>query len=165
MMVPATLAFKSLRFLKLQILPYCTELLDGLCWLPSLEALNIIHAPAIKRIGPKFQACSTLGVGFPNLTILHLEGLSAREQWEWEGQGEDESSEAMAMPALKLLTIDNCKLSCLPPGLSSSKRLGLRELNLYKLSNLTSVENCSSVVELNVFYCPKLTRISGLSTL
>jgi hypothetical protein len=67
MMVPATLAYKSLRFLKLQILPYCTELLDGLCWLPSLEALNIIHAPAIKSIGPKFQACSTLGVGFPNL--------------------------------------------------------------------------------------------------
>ena len=65
----------------------------------------------------------------------------------------------MAMPALRVLQIDNCKLRYLPPGLSSSKRLGLRQLNLYELSNLTSVENFPSVVEVDVFDCPKLTRI------
>jgi hypothetical protein len=86
---------------------------DGLCWLPSLEELDIVDAPAIKSIVPKFQACSSFVVGFPNLTILHLKGLSAWEEWEWEGQGEDESAEAMAMPALKELIIRNCKLSCL----------------------------------------------------
>jgi len=71
----------------------------------------------------------------------------------------------MAMPALRVLQIDNCKLRYLPPGLSSSKRLGLRQLNLYELSNLTSVENFPSVVEVDVFDCPKLTRISSLSKL
>ncbi|OEL25740.1 hypothetical protein BAE44_0013241 [Dichanthelium oligosanthes] len=71
----------------------------------------------------------------------------------------------MAMPALNRLTIDNCKLRCLPPGLANSKRLALRSLNVYQLSYLTSVENFPSVVELDVFDCPELKRISGLSRL
>jgi hypothetical protein len=36
---------------------------------------------------------------------------------------------------------------------------------LYKLSNLTYIENFPSVVELKVFDCPKLKRISNLSKL
>jgi len=71
----------------------------------------------------------------------------------------------MAMPALKELIISKCKLSCLPPGLASSRRHALRELCLYTLCNLTSVENFPSVVKLDVFDCPMLTRISGLSKL
>ncbi|CAD6255506.1 unnamed protein product [Miscanthus lutarioriparius] len=71
----------------------------------------------------------------------------------------------MAMPALKELIILSCKLTCLPPGLCSSKRLGPRELGLYSLSDLTYVENFPSVVELELFNFPKLTRISGLSKL
>jgi hypothetical protein len=167
MMVLDTLAFKSLRLLHLENLACCTQLPDGLRCLPSLEGLNIVDASAIKSIGSKFQDCSSLGVDFPNLTHLALVGLSAWEEWEWEweGQGEDESAEAMAMPALKKLIIDSCKLRCLPPGLSSSKRLGLRGLHLFELSNLASVENIPSVVELDVFDCPELTRISGLSKL
>ncbi|KAL6908017.1 hypothetical protein ACP4OV_002187 [Aristida adscensionis] len=69
------------------------------------------------------------------------------------------------MPALERLVIDNCKLSCLPPGLANSKRHALRELFLYKITNLTSVENFPSVVHLDVFDCPDLKRISGLSRL
>jgi hypothetical protein len=40
-----------------------------------------------------------------------------------------------------------------------------QELNLYELANLTSVENFPSIVELDVFGCPKLKRIGGLSKL
>ena len=71
----------------------------------------------------------------------------------------------IAMPCLEKLQIDNCKLSHLPPGLASSKRHALRELYLYELSNLTHVENFPSVVDLDVFDCPELKRISGLSRL
>ena len=38
-------------------------------------------------------------------------------------------------------------------------------MRLYKLSNLTYIENFPSVVELQVFDCPELRRISNLSKL
>ena len=38
-------------------------------------------------------------------------------------------------------------------------------MRLYKLSNLTYIENFPSVVQLKVFDCPKLKRISDLSKL
>ena len=61
--------------------------------------------------------------------------------------------------------IRNSKLRCLPPGLASIKRHYLRELELHELSNLTYIENFPSVVQLKVFDCPKLKRISDLSKL
>ncbi|OEL38404.1 putative disease resistance RPP13-like protein 1 [Dichanthelium oligosanthes] len=176
MMAPASGAFKGLRHLKLVDLSCCTKLPDGLCRLPSLELLEIM-APAIKNIGFEFQApCSSLVVGggvtpsptsaaFPSLTHLQLEGLCECEEWDWKEQTEDLTAHDMTMPALNVLTIDNCKLRCLPPGLANSKRHALRELNLYELTNLTFVENFPSVVELDVFDCPELKRISGLSRL
>ena len=72
---------------------------------------------------------------------------------------------SIAMPCLERLKIDNCKLSCLPPGLASSMRHGLRELYLYKLTNRTHVENIPSAVKLDVFDCPQLKRISNLPML
>ncbi|XP_066340548.1 putative disease resistance RPP13-like protein 1 isoform X2 [Miscanthus floridulus] len=174
MMVPATCGFKSLRILRMDKLHYCTQLPDGLCQLPCLERLAINNAPTIRSVGPQFQSPSPLAVGiitassvvaFRYLSTLRLAGLCEWEEWVWEEQGEDVTVGTVAMPALKGLTIANCKLRCLPPGLASSRRHALRELYLYKLSNLTYIENFPSVVELRVFDCPKLRRISDISKL
>jgi len=176
MRASASADFKSLRYLRLENLPCCTQLPDGLCCLPSLEVLTIEDAPAIKRIGPQFQASSSVAARgsdastsapFPKLRELYLVGLREWEEWEWtDCEEHNEVKTAIAMPCLeRLLIIDNCKLSCLPPGLASSKRHALRELYLYELSNLTHVENFPSVVDLDVFDCPELKRISGLAML
>ncbi|CAO2144654.1 unnamed protein product [Urochloa humidicola] len=164
MMIPATAAFKSLKYLTLKDLPCCTKLPDGLCWLPCLECLDITNAPAIKSIGFEFQTSSSFEA-FPSLTSLTLDGLFEWEEWHWEEHPVDVTAGTMGMHALKTLGIRNCKLRVLPPGLTNSKREALRELQLFKLSNLTSVENFPSVVELDVFGCPKLKRINGLSRL
>ncbi|CAD6255583.1 unnamed protein product [Miscanthus lutarioriparius] len=175
MCAPASADFKSLRYLRLENLPCCTQLPDGLCCLPSLEGLTITDAPVIKRIGPQFQASSSVAAGgstastsapFPKLRNLQLIGLCEWEEWEWNNCEEHRDVEtAIAMPCLERLQIQNCKLSCLPPGLASTKRRTLRELWLYKLTNLTHVENIPSVVKLDVFDCPELKKISGLSML
>jgi Leucine-rich repeat (LRR) protein len=172
--------FKSLRFLRLENLPCYTQLPEGLCCLPCLEMLNIEDAPTVKRIGPEFQAPSSSPDGdtvvatlapppFPKLRVLQLIGLCEWEEWEWNDDGSEQqkgsAKATMAMPYLEILTIDNCKLCYLPPGLANSKRHALKELYLYKLTNLSSVENFPSVVELDVFDCPELKRISGLSRL
>ncbi|CAO2142682.1 unnamed protein product [Urochloa humidicola] len=173
MMASATITtFKSLRCLTLKGLVCCTQLPDGLCRLPCLESLQVLDAPAIRRVGPEFQASSsTLVVGggvaatsaaFPKLTNLYLSQLREWEEWDWE---EDVTSDAMAMPALRMVTIINCKLSHLPPGLANSNRHALRELYLYDFTNLTSLDNFPSVVELDVYQCPELRTISGLSRL
>ncbi|CAL4992556.1 unnamed protein product [Urochloa decumbens] len=172
MMIVATAAFKSLRCLGLKDLPCCTKLPDGLCRLPSLEELFIVNAPAIKNIGFEFQASSSFEVGvtatlpaFPSLTCLNLDDLCEWEEWSWEEHAVDATAHTTGIPALKELSIRNCKLSVLPPGLANSTREALRELQLHNLRNLTSVENFSSVVELDVFRCPRLKRINGLSRL
>jgi hypothetical protein len=174
--------FKSLRFLKLENLPCCTQLPEGLCCLPCLEGLIINDAPTVKRIGQEFQAPSSLPAGdttaaalapppFPKLRDLDLRGLCEWEEWEWnnndncETDHQGSAKDTMAMPCLKILTIKNCKLSSLPPGLANIKRHSLKRLNLYGLTNLTAVENFPSVVQLDVFDCPKLKRISLLSRL
>jgi len=171
MCAPASAEFKSMRFLKLGDLPCCTHLPDGLRCLPSLEMLSVKNAPAVKRIGPEFQAslapsASAAHPAFPKLRSLQLDGLCEWEEWDWNHDGcEDEEGNAkavIAMPFLEKLYIDNCKLRCLPPGLANSKRHALRELYLYGITNLASVENFPSVVELDVFDCPELKRINGL---
>ncbi|CAD6255484.1 unnamed protein product [Miscanthus lutarioriparius] len=175
MCAPASADFKSLRYLRLENLPCCTQLPDGLCCLPSLELLIIKDAPAIKHISPQFQASSSMAARgsdgstsapFPKLRRLNMVGLREWEEWEWNDCEEHMDVEtAIAMPCLERLQITNCKLSCLPAGLASTKRHTLRELWLYKLTNLTHVENIPSVVELDVFDCPELKKISGLSML
>jgi Leucine-rich repeat (LRR) protein len=175
--------FKSLRFLKLENLPCCTQLPEGLCCLPCLELLIIKDAPTVKRIGPEFQAPSSLPARdtavvaalapppFPKLRDLQLIGLCEWEEWEWnddeccDAEQQGSAKDTMAMPCLEKLTIRNCKLSSLPLGLANIKRRALRRLNLYDLTNLTVVENLPSVVEIDVFDCPELKRIGGLSRL
>ncbi|WVZ49341.1 hypothetical protein U9M48_000709 [Paspalum notatum var. saurae] len=172
MCAPASMDFKSLRHLTLGNLPFCTRLPDGLCCLPSLEMLTIKHAPAIKSVGSEFQSSSSLAARvssttsapFPNLKSLQLFHLCEWEEWEWNDCEEQGCTEtAIAMPCIEKIVIENCKLRCLPSGLASSKRHALRELYLYDVANLTSVENFPSVVRFDVSNCPKLRRISSLS--
>ena len=127
--------------------------------------LVIKDAPAIKSVGFEFQGSSSLtavarggtaatsAAAFPSLTHLILRGLCEWEEWDWEEQATVDvtaGTMAMAMPALEELAINNCKLSCLPRGLANSKRHALRQLYLYELTNLTSVDNFPSVVDLDV---------------
>jgi hypothetical protein len=139
-----------------------------------LEFLDIMDAPTIKCIGPQFQVSSSLAAGasaaisapFPKLRELFLDGLLEWEEWEWNDCEEHRNVETtIAMPCLEKLQINNCMLSYIPPGLASSKRHTLRELNQYELTYLTYVDNFPSVVELDVFGCPELKRISYLPML
>ena len=172
MCTPASAEFKSLRYLRLDNLPCCTHLPDGLRCLPSLEYLDVRNAPTVKRIGHEFQASLVLSASaahhpFPKLRSLQLIGLCEWEKWDWNHDGcEEEQGDAkavIAMPYLERLYIENCKLRCLPPGLANNKRHALRKLYLYGITNLASVENFPSVVELDMFDCPEFKRISGLS--
>ncbi|KAJ1255506.1 hypothetical protein BS78_K201300 [Paspalum vaginatum] len=171
---PASADFKSLRYLTLENLPCCTQLPDGLCWLPSLEGLSFEDVPSIKRVGHEFQGPSSLAAGastatsapFPKLKELQLDGLPKWEEWEWNDSEEQGGVKAtIAMPCLEEVYIQNCKLSHLPSGLASIKRLALRVLKMYRLTNLIVLENFPSVVQLNVFDCPELKTISNLSKL
>ncbi|KAL6908009.1 hypothetical protein ACP4OV_002179 [Aristida adscensionis] len=154
---------------------------DALSSFSSLRVIQIVDAdidglretPAIKRIGPEFQGCSLVAgdssatsAPFTKLRELQFDRLCEWEEWEWNAACDHEDVKAhIAMPTLERLDIRNCKLSCLPPGLADSRRHALRELWLYRITNLTSVENFPSVVHLDVFDCPDLKRISGLSRL
>ncbi|WVZ95764.1 hypothetical protein U9M48_041488 [Paspalum notatum var. saurae] len=157
---------RSLTGLDIMGMPFCTQLPDGLCRLPSLESLIIRFAPAIKRVGPEFQRriINSLVPPFPRLQWLNLDRLLEWDNWEWEDDVK-EDAEVTAMPALETLIIRECKLHCLPPGLASSNRRALKKLYLIGLVNLSSVHNIPSVVELKVFDCPKLMKISGFSSL
>jgi hypothetical protein len=79
------------------------------------------------------------------------------EEWEWEEQ-------VKAMPILEKLRLDTCKLRRVPPGLASYAR-ALKELLIYDVKNLSSLENFISVVHLDVFRNTDLVRISNLPKL
>jgi Leucine-rich repeat (LRR) protein len=79
------------------------------------------------------------------------------EEWEWEEQ-------VKAMPILEKLRLDTCKLRRVPPGLASHAR-ALKESLVYHVKNLSSLENFTSVVHLNVFRNTDLQRISNLPKL
>uniref|UniRef100_A0A0D3G537 NB-ARC domain-containing protein n=1 Tax=Oryza barthii TaxID=65489 RepID=A0A0D3G537_9ORYZ len=48
-------AFERLMIVMMQDLACCTQLPNGLCHLPCLKFFQVMHAPAIKRVGPKFM--------------------------------------------------------------------------------------------------------------
>ncbi|OEL37271.1 putative disease resistance protein RGA4 [Dichanthelium oligosanthes] len=158
--------FESLRSISLQNITYCTQLPDGLCRIPGLEELMINNAPAIKHVGRDFQTIERGNGGivttpFKDLTRLELLGLSGWKEWDWE----EEQSEIISMPALEYLTLTDCKLTRLPPGLASDQRYNLREIFLETLTLLEYLENFPSVVKLSVDCCRKLKKISGFSKL
>ncbi|WVZ50383.1 hypothetical protein U9M48_001641 [Paspalum notatum var. saurae] len=151
----------SLASLELINLPFCTQLPNGLRRLPNLDTIIIRIAPAIKYVSPEFQqqTDNTFAVSFPRLQWLCLDRFSNWDKWDWEDV--EAMEEAMSMPDLKTLLINNCKLYYLPPGLASSKRRALKRLRLRGLGNVSSVNNFPSVVELELLNCPKLKKING----
>ncbi|KAL6654468.1 hypothetical protein ACP70R_007933 [Stipagrostis hirtigluma subsp. patula] len=161
------IGFNSLTIVDFVGLPFCTQLPDGLCQLPSLEHLYVDHAIAVKRVGPEFQgktdSSSLVRPAFPRLQHLRFKILRKWEEWVWEE--EEAEAKDIAMPALHTLVIIECKLARLPAGLASSRRLALRNLALYDLSRIAAVENFPSVVVLEVRSCPCLKAIRGFAKL
>ncbi|CAO2147848.1 unnamed protein product [Urochloa humidicola] len=153
MMSTAVVPLESLRILLMQDLPCCSVLPDGLCQLPSLELLQIERAPAIKRVGPEFLCCadSHMLASFPRLLRLRFRGMLGWEEWHWEQQ-------VKAMPLLEFLELNSCKLSHIPCGLAFHAK-NLKELCIYDVEHLSSIENLTSLVRLDVFRNKDLKRI------
>jgi hypothetical protein len=158
MMPTAVMPLRSLRILTMDDLACCTELPSGLSQLPCLELVQIRRAPVIKRVGLEFlQPNNQVGFVFPRLQKLIFNRMVEWEEWEWEEQ-------VKAMPILEKLILDTCKLRRVPPGLASHAR-ALKELLVYHVKNLSSLENFTSVVHLTVFRNTDLQRISNLPKL
>ncbi|XP_066340805.1 putative disease resistance RPP13-like protein 1 [Miscanthus floridulus] len=168
MCVGGNIDLDSLTSLEMVSLPFCTQLPDGLCRLASLKRLYIKYASSIQRVGPEFQRNSGSRRSFPKLEFLRFDKLRQWEEWEWdeeEEQAQGNKDSIVAMPRLQQLGFFDCKLRRLPAGLASSNRRALRELVLWDLSCITSLENFPSVKELNVARCPRLRIIRGLANL
>uniref|UniRef100_A0A0D9ZW87 Uncharacterized protein n=1 Tax=Oryza glumipatula TaxID=40148 RepID=A0A0D9ZW87_9ORYZ len=115
-------AFERLMIVMMQDLACCTQLPNSLCHLPCLKFFQVMHAPAIKRVGPKFMTIR------PSSSQHH----HGAHEWEWEW--DQQPNNVQTMPALEELTLENCKLRSLPPGLSS-EAIALTSMDLYKSSN------------------------------
>jgi Leucine-rich repeat (LRR) protein len=175
-------AFGKLRRLVLEDYACCTQLPNGLGQLTVLDYFWMKRAPSVQRIGHELLLPSlgddgdgkdmTSGltgaqdmmkqphrisqgsvVAFPKLAKLGFQGMLRWTEWEWE-------QHAAAMPALKELTIWNCILQRLPPGLSYHA-LGLRELDLRNNTHLVSIENFPSLVKLLSYGNPRIERINN----
>jgi Leucine-rich repeat (LRR) protein len=165
MMSTSEIHFVSLRTLMMWSLVSCTQLPDGLSQLPCLVFLQVRRAPAIKRVGPEFlrpdshchHSSSQVVVAFPRMNNIALEGMVQWEEWEWE-------EEVQAMPALEELRIEDCKLRCIPRGLSVHASF-LKKLTIWNVEGLQSLENFASVVELKLYDIPYLTKISNFPKL
>ncbi|KAL6658407.1 hypothetical protein ACP70R_003993 [Stipagrostis hirtigluma subsp. patula] len=163
-MTTAVTPFGSLRNLMMEDLPYCTELPDGLCQLSCLELLQIVNAPAIKYVGSEFlqpahhrHSRSQGAVVFPRLLDLKFTKMVEWEKWEWEEQ-------VKAMPDLESLKFESCKLRRLPPGLPFHAN-ALKELHVYSVKQLSSLQSFASVVHLHVSKSPDLEKISNMPKL
>ncbi|VAI42173.1 unnamed protein product [Triticum turgidum subsp. durum] len=165
MMSSLDVSLSSLRILFITDLACCTQLPDGLCRLPYLEFIQILRAPAIKRVGPEFMQSyhqhsprpSQMVAAFPRLHKMELIGMVEWEEWEWEEQ-------VQAFPVLQELMLKQCKLKCLPPGLASQAG-ALNKLTIYNVQGLISVENFPSLVELELDENLDLERITNLPRL
>uniref|UniRef100_A0A0E0LZL5 Uncharacterized protein n=1 Tax=Oryza punctata TaxID=4537 RepID=A0A0E0LZL5_ORYPU len=155
---------QNLRRLDLQDMANCTHLPSGLGQLPDLDCLVVNCAPKIEQVGYDFffqgghkkndHRSPSHAVYFPKLHELCLQGMIKWKEWTWEKHVE-------AMPILSVLNIRNCKLPCLPPGLSYQAK-ALRRLSIANVEHLNSVENFCSVVKLDSYDNPDLERIANL---
>ncbi|CAL4956886.1 unnamed protein product [Urochloa decumbens] len=158
MMPIAPMPLWSLRILTMDDLACCMELPNGLCLLPALELLQIVHAPAIKRVGLEFlQPNHQVGVAFPRLHELNFDGMVEWEEWEWE-------KPVKAMHILEVLILKRCKLGHIPCGLPFHAR-NLRKVGIYDVVHLKSLDMFDSIVHLEVFRNNDLEIISNLPKL
>ncbi|KAM0923307.1 hypothetical protein ACQ4PT_005615 [Festuca glaucescens] len=165
MMSSAVVPLKFLRILMIEDLVCCTVLPNGLCQLLYLEFIQINRAPAIKRVGLEFLQSdhhqslppSHVAVAFPKVHKMNLIGMVEWQEWEWV-------ETVQAFPVLRELVIVSCKLTSLPPGLSSQAK-ALNKLDIGYVKALTSVENFATVVRLEVDTLPDLERVTNLARL
>ncbi|KAM0866903.1 hypothetical protein ACQ4PT_042342 [Festuca glaucescens] len=165
MMSSLVVSLKILRILMIDDLACCTLLPDGLCQLPYLEYIQIRRAPAIKRVGPEFLQAnyhqslppSHVAVAFPKMDNMNLIGMVEWQEWEWV-------ETVQAFPVLRELLLKHCKLTSLPPGLSSQAR-ALNKLMIHFVQGLTYVASFASLVKLEVTALPDLERITNLARL
>ncbi|XP_048536518.1 putative disease resistance RPP13-like protein 1 isoform X2 [Triticum urartu] len=158
-------SLRSLRTLVMIDLACCTQLPDGLCQLPYLEALQILHAPSIKRVGPEFLQPYhhhgahpfQVALAFPRLRVMDLSGMLQWDEWAWDEQ-------VQAFPVLEGLFLTKCKLRLIPPGLVSNAR-ALKKLVISFVQQVKLRKNFASVTELEVTHSPDLERITNLPNL
>ncbi|CAM0879338.1 unnamed protein product [Alopecurus aequalis] len=155
MMSTSMVPLNNLKNLMLSNLACCTQLPTGLCQLPYLQDLQVHRAPCIRHVGTAFlQAVAT---PFPRLNQMILAHMVEWEEWEWEEQ-------VQAMPCMKRLFLDNCKLRRVPPGFASNAR-SLKLLYLKDVQHISFLENFPFVVELTVLGSPDLERITDFPSL
>uniref|UniRef100_A0A6N2K267 AAA+ ATPase domain-containing protein n=1 Tax=Salix viminalis TaxID=40686 RepID=A0A6N2K267_SALVM len=170
----------NLYHLETLILKKCAQLPTLGCF-PRLKILKMIEMDTVKCIGNEFYSRSGRGgVLFPalkELTLFHMDGL---EEWMVAG-GEGDR----VFPCLEKLSILGCgKLKSIPIcGLSSLVEFeiagcgelrylsdefdgftSLRLLRIHacgKLTSIPSVQHCTSLVELNIWWCTELITIPG----
>nr|CAB3490622.1 unnamed protein product [Digitaria exilis] len=102
----ATGAFKSLMLLRLEDLLCCTKLPDGLCRLPSLKALEIKDAPAIKCVGSEFQQAAS------SRALKRISGLSGLHRIRIVSCPNVEVLEGV--PSLNILVLEDVNMEALP---------------------------------------------------
>uniref|UniRef100_A0A0D9XVQ1 NB-ARC domain-containing protein n=1 Tax=Leersia perrieri TaxID=77586 RepID=A0A0D9XVQ1_9ORYZ len=102
---------------------------------------------------------------------MNLVGMLEWEEWEWDQQ----LNCVQAMPALEKLMLVDCKLRCLPPGLSSKATALTRISTLWRalllLSSLsylitrTWIASLPILQKLDVVRCPNMKALEGLPKL
>ncbi|XBI78302.1 hypothetical protein VPH35_088023 [Triticum aestivum] len=123
-----------------------------------LECLEVNRAPAIKRVGPEFLRPYSHHHHAPFQAVApfpRLNKMIFRKMVEWE-------EEVQAMPVLEELIIHGCKLRRIPLGLNFSS---IVELDLYDLTELTSISNFPKLQKLVVNCCPKLESLQEMTAL
>nr|TKS06634.1 hypothetical protein D5086_0000121210 [Populus alba] len=145
----------------------CSKLrqLPTLGCLPRLKILEMSEMPNVKCIGNEFYSSrDSAGVLFPALQILTLYRMDGLEEWMVPG-GE-------VFPCLEELSIEYCRklksikicdelryLSGEFHGFTS-----LRVLSIWscpKLASIPSVQHCTALVELSIYWCGELISIPG----
>ncbi|XP_034896935.2 putative disease resistance RPP13-like protein 1 [Populus alba] len=174
------LQLNNLTVLRLKDYSKCRQLPTVGC-LPRLKILEIRGMPNVKCIGNEFYSSSgSAEVLFPALEKLTLASMDGLEEWMVPG------GEVVAVfPCLEKLSITKCgKLESIPIcGLSSLVRFkinGCDELTYFsgefdgfkslqilsiwscpKLASIPSVQHCTALVELGVWFSHELISIPG----